>query len=246
MALIDTITGAGFVGEPWGHTPAASLAVGAVYIIGAYGDVNPGRVLVDTEVANHSEADDIYVALTLTDAVTAGGLCWLVPAGKSCFVPGAVAQLVVCNPTASSGAVPFSVLALKTNRALPDVIGGHPGHGEHVVRIVAVQNDEAEETVKTVRATVYSSFCAYSDVENTSALGGVTLTIEAGGNNLLADVPYDLEAGITPNVLDEIAQTATAANLSLAAGADVTITVDSTNADMVEGDLAIGLRYLLP
>lgn len=243
MALIDTIVGAGFLGEPWGYTPAAATAVGAVHIIGCYGDKNPGNVLVDVEVKNLSEDDDIYVALTLTDAVTAG---WRVPAGKSCFIPGAVAQFVVHVPSTASGAVSWCVLALKTNRALPDVIGGHPGHGEHVVRITVVQNDEVEATVKTVRGVVYSSFCAYSDVENTSAAGGVELTIEAGGNDLLAAVPYDLEAGITAGTLDEIAQTATAADLSLAAGSDVTITVESTNADMVEGDLAIGLRYLLP
>lgn len=246
MALIDTIVGAGYVGEAWGHEPAASLAIGAVYIVGAYGDISPGHVLVDVEVRNLSEDDDLYVALTLTDAVTAGAKRWRVPAGKSCFIPGAVAQLVVHAPLTAGAAVAWCVLALKTSRNLPDVIGGHPGHGEHVVRVVAVQDDEAVETVRTVRATVYSSFCAFSDVENTSAAGNVTLAIEAGGNDLLAAVPYDLEAGITPGTLDEIAQTATAADLSLEAGDDVTITVESTNADMVEGDLAIGLRYLLP
>lgn len=246
MALIDTIVTSGFAGEAWGYEPAAATAVGAVHIIGCYGDKNPGNVLVDVEVKNLSEDDDLYVALTLTDALTSGGLRWRVPAGKSCFVPGAVAQLVVHVPSTASGAVAWCTLALKTSRNLPDVIGGHPGHGEHVVRVVAVQDDEAVETVRTVRAVVYSSFCAYSDVENTSASGNVELTIEAGGNDLLATVPYDLEAGITAGTLDEIAQTATAADLSLAAGSDVTITVASDNVDMVEGDLAIGLRYLLP
>lgn len=245
MALIDTITSQGFAGEPYGYEPASALAVGAVHIVGAYGDANPGKVLTDVEVYNTSEDDDIFVALTLTDAVTAGSSRIRVPAGKSRFLAGPVAQLVVHNPAASGGAVTWGIVALKTNRNLPDVLGGHPGHGEHAVRIVAVQDDDATETVRTVRAVVYSSFCAYSDVENTSASGGVTLTIEAGGNDLLAAVPYDLEAGITPGTLDEIAQTATAADLSLDAGADVTITVTSDNADMVEGDLAIGLRYVL-
>lgn len=233
-------------GEPWLFEPSAALAVGGIYIIGADGDKDPGRVLHDLEVYNDDDADDIWVSTTLTGAVTAGSTNRTrVPAGKSVFLPGAIAQLVVFNPTGSGGTVVWGVRALNLGRVGPDTIGGHPGHGEYVARVTVVQNDTVTVEVTANRNITISSVKVYSNARNTSAAGTVSMAVEnADGDDVLNTASYDLEA-ISDDTLTACTLTATTARLDIDAGETISVIVTSNNADMVEGDLQVAIGYSL-
>lgn len=248
MALIDTIVQAGYVGEGYGHQPAAALAEGALFIVDMNGDLDPGRVMIDVAVHN-TGAVDLWFAENVTDAVTAASTRRRIPAGKSRFFAGAFASFVIYNPQGSGASCVWGFDALRTAQHLPDVRGGHPGHGQHPFRVVVVQDDIVELELVVQRRCTLAGAKAFSNSENTSAAGGVTFLLQKGEGDdavdLLGTVPYDLEAGITNDVLDDIALTAETEDLDLEVGDVLHLIFESDNVDLVEGDLAIVLIYTL-
>jgi len=244
MALLDTIAGEGYAGEGFGFEPAAATVEGAVYLVTPNGDKDFGRVLGDIEVGNPA-AFDIWVGKTLSEAVTAGSERVRVLAGKSTFLAGPYATMVVYNPAGSGGSCLWRINALKTARLNPGVRGGHAGHGEIMARVVAVANGVATVRVTTWRACTITGARAWSDVKEASAAGSVLLAIKNALNeDILSSGSYDLE-GMTNNVLATLPLTATTSRLSLAAGATLDIKVTSNNIDLVVGDLAIAILYEL-
>lgn len=244
MALIDTIVAEGYPGEGLSIEPTTALAVGGVYIVGPNGHTDPGRVMYAVEVYNSDTTDDMWVARTLADAVTAGSGRIRVPAGKSRFLPGAWATLVAHLPSTAAGTVVWGLVYEDRGFKGPFVVGGHPGHGEIDATITAVQNATVTLNLTVQRNMTISGIRAFSDAKNTSAGGSVLLAVKVATVTLLSAATFDLET-LTNGALETLALTATTALLDLEIGDVIVITVVSNNADMAEGDLALGLLYTL-
>lgn len=247
MAIVDAIVRGGFSGEVYAHEPTAALAVGAVYIVGPYGHHVPGVVLHDLEIYNDDDADDIWVAPTLTAALTAGSNRIRVPAGKSKFLPGAWTQIVVHLPSTAAGTVVWGLVALSRGLAEPgyEYLDGHPGHGELVAPVTLVQDASATKTFTFNRNITISSVKFFSAAKNTSAAGSILGKVEdEATDDILNTDSYDLE-GLTNGALATATLTATTARLDIDAGDTVTFTGTSNNADMAEGDLAVAIGYTL-
>jgi len=244
MALLDTIIGEGYPGEGLSIEPTTALAVGGVYIVGPNGHTDPGRVMYAVEVYNSDDTDDMWVARTLADAVTAGSGRIRVPAGKSRFLPGAWGTLVAHLPSTAAGTVVWGLVYERRGELGPFVVGGHPGHGAIDVTITAVQDAVATLSLTVQRNMTISGIRAFSNARNTSAGGAILLAVKVATLTLLTGATFDLET-ISDDTLATVGLTATTARLDLNIGDVIVITVTSNNADMVEGDLALGLLYTL-
>jgi len=244
MSVLDTIVAEGYPGEGLSIEPTAALAIGGVYIVGPNGHTDPGRVMYAVEVYNSDDTDDMWVARTLADAVTAGSGRIRVPAGKSRFLPGAWGTLVAHLPSTAAGTVVWGLVYEDRGVKGPFVVGGHPGHGEMDATITAVQNATVTLNLTVQRNMTISGIRAFSDAKNTSAGGTILLAVKVATVTLLTGATFDLET-LTDGVLETVGLTATTALLDLDIGDVIVITVVSNNADMVEGDLALGLLYTL-
>ena len=244
MAILDTIVAEGYPGEGLSIEPATPLAVGAVYIVGLNGDVDPGRVMYGPEVYNLDTTDDMWVDRTLAGVLTAGSGRIRIPAGKSRFLPGAWGTLVAHNPSTSGGTIAWGIVYEDRGALGPFVAGGHPGHGSLAARYTVVQNDVVTKTYTVQRRLTITGYRAFSVAKNTSAAGSVLLAVSARAVSLLTSATYDLE-GITNGAIATVGLTATTSRLDLEPGDVITETVTSNNVDMVEGDLATALLYTL-
>ena len=124
---------------------------------------------------------------------------------------------------------------------LPEIV-----HNSAVAKL-ALAGDAVECRMSTIAANTTTTYTTYMPrgaiitgvdirflVKPSSAGGTVVIGITVGGNQILASASEDLE-GLVNDTLTALSLTATSANLDVAAGAKVVITVTSNNADMTGG-----------
>ena len=225
--------------EPYFLTPT-TIAEGKAVVIGGYGDHDPGYVLVDGILRNVG-AKPLYVARTLTEAVSGAARCVLPATTGELEIRGELDQLVLFNANGSAGSTDALFQAAATARKNSKKAGGHPGVGEYVVRATPVAN---ATTIFTVTPRYPITVTGVKTWAKTPASGATCTAAVAGpAGNLLSAATIDV-TGLTTVTLQAAALTATTARLDLAPGDPITITIIG-GVGLTPGDLLFGLAYNL-
>lgn len=225
--------------EPWFLTPG-SIAEGHCLAIGPYGDHDPGFVVVDG-ILRVAGAEDIYVARTLTEAVS-GTARFLVPATTGELeLRGEIDQIILHNAQGSGGATSCRLHGALTARRNSGKEAGHPGHGELVARATPVANATTVYTLSVRRKLTVSAVKTWTKVPASGA--ACTAAVAGGGNNLLSAASINV-AALTTVTLESHTLTAEPANLDLDPGDSITITVVG-GVGLTPGDLLVAIGYTL-
>jgi hypothetical protein len=111
-----------------------------------------------------------------------------------------------------------------------------------VQAVILVANGTARATITKARARTITGIRVRRQVAVASALGTVTLAIQDGdGTTLLSAANIDAEALTNAFVAQTL--TATTADLSLANGEPVILTLTSNNADATGGPVIVEITY---
>ncbi len=233
------------------------LAVGAVYIVGASGNDNPGAMLLDPVLSNASATTDYRVGATLAGVV--GTRYTLVRAGYVVPLPGHYDQLVAYNVTGAAGVVVPEVVATSSHLLNSGAGSGAGAMGqrlalsgatfEHAFYVPAVANAATAVTwtVPPQSGITITAVRIWSGTPCTSAGGTYLLTATATNQagvarSLIASVNLETIAAAT---LTAATLTTTTADLAVRGGETVTITATSNNADLVIGDVAVSVEFTL-
>lgn len=226
--------------EPFLYT-SASIGEGTALVIGPCGDKDPGSVLADLRVAV-TGGEDLLVGRTLTEALSSTDR-YAVPASSGTLdVFAEVDQLVCLNVQGSGGATAVKLSGARTPKRNSKTRGGHPGHGEFVVRATPVANDTVSYTVTAPHDLVLTACKTYSKTVPSGSSCRVHLE-DQDNANLLSGFFVDA-TGLTTVTLQSHTLTATSTRLVIGAGETITIRIVG-GAGLTPGDLLVALAYTL-